>query len=45
MFASKECFTQGLMGVDYVFHTASPFFEKPSLIDNDANIRKYFEAT
>ena len=45
MFANNECFTQGLMGVDYVFHTAAPFFDKPSLADNEPSIRKYVEAT
>ncbi len=33
------------MGVDYVFHTASPFFEKPSLSENEPKIRKYVDAT
>lgn len=45
MLNSKECFSQGVQGVDYVFHTAAPFFEKPSLTENDAGIRKYIEAT
>lgn len=43
----RECFTRGelLRGVDYVFHTACPLFEKPKMSDNEESIRKYVEAT
>jgi len=34
-----------MLGIDYIFHTAAPFFEKPSLSENDKGIRKYVEAT
>lgn len=47
MLENKECFTRNniLQGVDYVFHTASPFFSSPKLRDNEEAIRKYVEAT
>ncbi len=45
MLADKQCFTKLLSGVDYVFHTAAPFFQSPKMSENEANIRKYVEAT
>ena len=34
-----------LQNVDYVFHTAAPFFTSPNLKEGEETIKKYFEAT
>jgi nucleoside-diphosphate-sugar epimerase len=47
MTEGKDCFTQKslLSGVDYVFHTAAPFFTSTQMKDCDEGIRKYIEST
>jgi nucleoside-diphosphate-sugar epimerase len=47
MFERKDCFTinEQLKDVDYVFHTASPFFESTKMRDCEDSIKKYVEAS
>ncbi|TNV77344.1 hypothetical protein FGO68_gene2646 [Halteria grandinella] len=41
----KECFSDLVRDVDYVFHTAAPLFTSSKLADNQDGIKRYIEAT
>lgn len=45
MNTGRDCFSKSLTGVDYVFHTAAPFFSSLKLKDCEEGIQRYHEAT